>query len=795
MTKHMRVRASLLGLGGSLLATTAVFADDAMELDEVVVTGTHIRGVAPVGSSLKVYSHEDIERSGAATMDQFARQMTDNFSNVDTLASQLSNASFAPSIGSGGGNQFGGSAFNLRGLGPDATLTLLNGHRLPAAGKDGSVTDSSLIPLTAVDHIETLSDGASAIYGADAVAGIVNIVTRKDFEGAQTAARYGSATAGGAAQVTASQLFGTSWNEGSAFFNYEYDNQAGLDASQRNYIASQSGRYSLLPKNRRNSVFLSGRQDFGDTTVSLDAIYSDRNSRTDLTQRSAVLDQELTQGSSAKQSGVTMTLERPLFADWQGNLVGAYSTTRQESDNFTDVSGAVNETLHTLTAADSHVTELNALANGSLFSVAAGAIKAAIGSSYRQERFNSTQGITTTIGPIASSTLSGTPGAAERHVASAFAELLIPLFGKSNAVPGVQRLEISAAGRYDHYSDFGSTLNPKLGLVWEPVAGVAVRGSFGTSFTAPLLYQTSSAQQFRAIPFPDSTAPGGVTNVLQLVGGNPALEPEKSRSVTAGIDLKPAALRGSSLSLTYYKIDFDNRISTPPVAPAQSNIGNPILAPFVMRNPAAALVQSYFDSPNFQTDFTGQGPAAVQAIFNGVFANLASTQQSGIDLTAEFLWPASVGDFDFSLSGERLLKNEFQAVATIPYFSLLNTFGEPAKWKGRGGMAWSHGPFAATLYVNYVSSYENSLLASPERIDSWTTADLSFAYRSASSPASFLLRDVSLALSIQNVTNARPPYVEIPAAALLPGQPFIPYDPANASPIGRYISLSVTKGW
>ena len=155
-------------------------------------------GVAPVGAPIVLYTREDTNQSGAATLDQFARNIPDNLASVDTIANPYSNIRFSPTVLSNGINTFQGTSFNLRGLGPTATLTLLNGQRLAPAGLDGSFTDSSQIPLSAIEHIEVLPDGASAIYGADAVAGVVNMITRKDFKGAETSVRYGGATEGGA---------------------------------------------------------------------------------------------------------------------------------------------------------------------------------------------------------------------------------------------------------------------------------------------------------------------------------------------------------------------------------------------------------------------------------------------------------------------------------------------------------------------------------------------------------------------------------------------------------------------
>src|SRR5580698_9206286 len=160
------------------------------------------------------YSRDDIDQSGAATLDQFARQLPENFGGADDIGTLNTNANLGILPQGASSNVFGGAAFDLNGLGVGATLTLLNGHRLAPSGFDGSFVDVSQIPLSAVDHIEVLNDGASAIYGTDAVAGVVNIVTRKDYSGAEAALRYGTSTEGGDMEETASLLAGRGWGSG-----------------------------------------------------------------------------------------------------------------------------------------------------------------------------------------------------------------------------------------------------------------------------------------------------------------------------------------------------------------------------------------------------------------------------------------------------------------------------------------------------------------------------------------------------------------------------------------------------
>jgi outer membrane receptor protein involved in Fe transport len=130
-----------------------------------------------------------------------------------------------------------GAGINLRGLGVGATLVLVDGHRQPLGGLTGGFVDVSTIPWIAVKRIEVLPDGASALYGADAVAGVVNIMMRNGFQGAETLVRYGSAI-NGRSEWMFGQLFGTHWRGGHGMIAYEYTDATPLAASARAYAAN-----------------------------------------------------------------------------------------------------------------------------------------------------------------------------------------------------------------------------------------------------------------------------------------------------------------------------------------------------------------------------------------------------------------------------------------------------------------------------------------------------------------------------------------------------------------------------
>ncbi|HEY6621804.1 MAG TPA: TonB-dependent receptor [Steroidobacteraceae bacterium] len=744
------------------------------------MTGTNIRGENPVGAALTVYTRADIERSGSATLAQFARQMPENFAGLDTISNVNSNLGILPQGASS--NIFQGAAFDLNGLGVGSTLTLLNGHRIAPAGLDGSFVDISQIPLSIIDHLEVLDDGASAIYGSDAVAGVVNIVTRRDFAGAETGLRYGISTEGGAGEYTASHLLGHSWGSGNVLLDFEYDKQEGLDASQRDWIPNQLGPDSLIPQNRHSSAFAAIKQDIGnDTSLTGNVLYGDR----DFEYRSVDGASGALQSSigHAIQSASIVNLDRQLAADWTVSLTGNYSEIRQASG--TGTLGAVTGNFTTNDfMTNSKLSEFNALSSGSIVTLPAGAAKASLGGSYRTETFESSE---------ASSSATASSTALRRDVASGYAELLIPVFGESFVVPGIQRLALSAAYRYDHYRQFGSTSNPKLGWLWEPLRGLDLRGTYGTSYQAPFLSQLGSPVTSSTLLIPDRNSASGRADILEISGGNPALLSARSRSITVGLDAKPANIPGLSATATFFHVVISNRIQSQNVQ-SPAILSQPLLTPFLSLNPALADVQTYFDSPGFQGDSAGLGPSGVVAIFDNRVANIYSTIESGIHFSTQYVVPSNYGQFTCAFSGTHLLSERIKPAVFTPLFDVTNTIGEPTRWKLQGNIDWAANGFESRISINYINAYANTLFAPYETIGSWASTDIHTSYDTGST-ASALLRSLKISLSVQNVTARRPPTVQIPAGDLLPGRNAIPFDGANASPVARVVSLQFTKSW
>lgn len=213
--------------------------------EAIIVTGTRIRGTGPIGSPVATIDRETLDRSGRATLADFIQTIPQNFSggpaeaNVGTTA----RGSAASNIGYGTG-------INLRGLGTGSTLTLLDGTRPALGGASGAFADISMLPSIAVERLEILTDGASAIYGSDAVAGVVNIRFRGRFEGAETRLRVGTAD-GGYGEVQIGQIAGAAWGTGHLVLAGEYYRRGSLGSEER-LFASEDLRPFGGPNLRSN---------------------------------------------------------------------------------------------------------------------------------------------------------------------------------------------------------------------------------------------------------------------------------------------------------------------------------------------------------------------------------------------------------------------------------------------------------------------------------------------------------------------------------------------------------------
>ena len=209
-------------LAASLWGTVAA-AQEIDELDEVVVTGTSIRGVAPIGSNLIAMDRESIEKTSAQTVQQILRSVPAlTGSGATPQGGNPGNAFYAPTI-----HSLGSSSSN-------STLVLIDGHRFSPGSQQQTLTDPNIIPPIALERVEVLAEGASSVYGSDAVAGVVNFITRRGYDGFMVTGQTGFGN--DYRTYNAGALWGTRWDGGSTMLAYNYSNRSSLQFSDRDFL-------------------------------------------------------------------------------------------------------------------------------------------------------------------------------------------------------------------------------------------------------------------------------------------------------------------------------------------------------------------------------------------------------------------------------------------------------------------------------------------------------------------------------------------------------------------------------
>lgn len=860
--------------------------------DAIVVTGSRIRGAGPTGSPVVTIGREEIEKSGYGTVQQMLQSLPQAFGGgvtETTLGATTRNGA--------GADATYGSGINLRGLGNSSTLVLIDGTRPALGGLGGAFADISLIPVTAVERIEVLTDGASAIYGADAVAGVVNLRLRNHFEGAETLLRSGTSD-GDTTDLQFSQLFGKGWDGGHFMIAYQFSERSALAAAKRDYAredlrplgggdyrshfaapgtitaangqnfgipAGQNGtaltagdllpgvqnrrdnraEADLLPRQRVHSLYASGEVDVTDTlTLRANVLAAERRyrqeSKTDFQRTAAVpvtnpfyvdpigtgetvsvaysftndLGSQINSGRVWAVSA-SAGLEQQIGA-WRVQLGGNYGRQKSRASFTNAVNSArlaaaladtdpatafnvfgdgsannpatIDRIRGTYTTIDTFDNWSAALrADGPLFRLPGGEVRVAAGAEYRREAYdyftiNDISFLTPDAAPFF-----GLPG--PRNVKSIYAELLVPIFGADNAVPGFRKLDLTLAGRIEDYNQFGRTENPKLGVRWEPTDGIALRASYGTSFRAPLFSELigETVAFYTTLQVPDPSAPSGVSNVIGLFGYAPDVQPETATTWTAGFDIAPPSLPGLKASLTYYDVDYRDRIGSASEDYLRFLVDRASFAGVVTENPPLDVVQGYFNSPLFVDPF-GFAPGDIIAILDGRTRNLSAERQRGIDFDIGYAPTFAGGTLDLGLAGTHIFSIKRQLTEGAPSNDVVGLYASPSKWRLRGRGGWSKGGFSANVFVNYIDGYTNQTVLPAARVSSWTTIDASLTQRIGGDESSD--RGLTLSLSVQNLFDRDPPFIEVQSSTSVLG-----YDPEKANPYGRTVALQATIRW
>ncbi|MFG5406842.1 TonB-dependent receptor [Piscinibacter sakaiensis] len=583
--------AAALALCSLGLTAEVAWAQQAQTLERVEITGSALRRVdAETALPVTVIKVDDLIKQGVTSAEGAMARIAANQSSFGTSRSI-------------GGTTGGKAEADLRGLnGPTGgsagkTLVLLNGRRLSNHPFDAAAVDLNSIPLAAVDRIEVLRDGASSLYGTDAIGGVINFVLKRDYRGLEVGfEKQAPRQAGGdTTRFNLTGGFGSlSENRFNILASVDIRKQDVLEAAQRkfaatgvlqgNVVAGTSGssfpgdvggfepslpncnppssipnpagtacRYDftrdidLIPENKQVTGVVKGTFAIApEHTVSLEAL-SSKNTTTSRVAPSPVshlipasspfypagapredIPNLLSNDPNAtvpggvvnwrqvpagkRTSGNETTADRVVL-EFQGTVGtwdyrAAAGTARSKTTESVKL-GYVNDDImqdgifrgiinpfgpqtaagaafidtaqvrDVVAIGKNQVDFVDARVTTDLMQMAAGPLALAIGAEYRREKSNfENLPITGSLGSLGLDPDADTAGS--RKVSAVYAEL---------GVPVVKGLDLTLSGRYDKYSDFGSSFNPKIGLRYQPSRQVLVRGSVNTGFRAPSLYE------------------------------------------------------------------------------------------------------------------------------------------------------------------------------------------------------------------------------------------------------------------------------------------------------------------
>jgi iron complex outermembrane receptor protein len=414
---------------------------------------------------------------------------------------------------------------------------------------------------------------------------------------------------------------------------------------------------------------------------------------------------------------------------------------------------------------------IDAKASRDIYRLPAGPLAIALGGEGRREKLDNTFAPLANTGDVLAAGGEHHSVSGSRNVWAFYAEASVPL---------ARNFEAQLAARYDHYNDFGGTVNPKAALRWQPIKTLLLRSSWGTGFRAPTMYDLYTPRQ-RIFTEPDIPDPvrcpvtGLPSDCLgdfpAVIGGNPNLQPETSEQFNAGVVWQPAP--GWALSLDYWKINK----SGPITGISERDVlvpGAPFEATNIIRGPV---------EPEFPEL---PGPIQTVILQNENFGNVRT---SGYDVDVNWRGPAtSIGQFSLGLNGTyvRTFKLQFGPGDVFSLAGNNDNFAIP-RWRHYASLNWSQGPWSATLGQTFQSGYDevDQRLCDPEgqncgrrRVGTYSVWDLQVQYTG--------FRRATIVVGVKNLLDCDPPFAQW-NPGLAAG-----YDPTYADPRGRvfYTRLS-----
>lgn len=848
--------------------------DDKAVQHKVYVTGSNVRRITlETASPVQIITKDELTRGGATSLNEVLRTISANVGGIDENRTN--------------GFSAGAAGLNLRGFGSQATLTLINGRRLaPYAQPEFQTTfvDLNSIPVGAVERIEILKDGASAIYGSEAMAGVVNIILRDNFQGLELGGSYGKSSRHDGEQKRATISFGAG-----SLVEDHYNGYVTVDVRQRDpmYLYNRDGYLGTQDlraygyKDRRSLYTYPGNIYWTDKATNvLTARSLDKNCPADrLVPASGLLsagsvgnvcvfddfqDSSINAAGKTDRLGVTSrltwqpTASTTVFSELMFNrhkatvsgllhwvagqtgqatpalpithpqypqeligpdgktLAGGNGTVRvraslrdfpgQGQNNTTDFGrylvgakgafmnwdwetallrtdskvtsrntsailltpfvnaytsgkfifggGSANQALYDSITANpvnsfkSGLTQIDGKVSGELFNLPAGAVGLAVGTEFRKESLKTNPDPLAVEGELYHQAQLPPGFSNSRRIASVYLESNIPL---------LKSVEAQLAVRRDHYSDYGNSTTPKVGLKWTASPTLMVRGTYAEGFRAPTLVENSTDIQNAFMSFRDPFrcnarfTLGCNDSSPYESGANPALKPETAKSYTIGLAWEPSSSFLATLDL--WQIKRVGEIGTYDLTQVLANPAR------YANDPAVAITRD----PLTDADRAAGATAGEVTNIRMLLTNVAVTQVRGADL--KLTGRVNMGEYGILTPTLNLSHTQSFKSAPSPTEDLIEyagTRGTPSV-QATLGLAWKKAAYALsadTVFIGKMASVgdrtQECVLKTegfPELctgIASFTVVNLGGSYTG--------FKNTKLSFAIQNAFDRKPPF-------------------------------------
>jgi iron complex outermembrane receptor protein len=409
----------------------------------------------------------------------------------------------------------------------------------------------------------------------------------------------------------------------------------------------------------------------------------------------------------------------------------------------------------------STATSVEGSASTTLSSLPGGPVQLALGAAFRRERYKIDVPDILGSGDIAGLGGATSPEDDSRKVSAVYTELNLPVR---------KDLEVNASARLDHYNDVGSSATGKLSARWTPAKELLIRGAIGSGFRAPTLVELHQPQTVGVSEqFVDPlNAADGLIQANAIIGGNPALKPEKSKQLSLGIVANPT--RGFTAGVDYFLIKIDNYITAPAALALVNGVraGTPLYGP---------------DDATFAPDGTVDTVKQINR-------NAASALVSGFDVNVNWTDKYDFGRLSADLSGTYMSKFDLKTLAGTQHSvgTIINPDGTPldvaalgviSRWKHRLSFNWSTTQWSTTFAQNFTLGYHDAfdLNGDPHDVPAVATYDAQVAFTG--------IKNLKMSLGVKNLFDKKPPLFIGNGSSFQYG-----YDPQNYDPRGRYVYVS-----